>query len=333
MRVVVAAALALALAACTGTPGTAGTDALAIQTSTGPLVSWDFGKVTVGSRSVGLVLAVVNDTTEVTGLIHVATQGSGADQFVLDATGTNCNDQLVLAPGASCSAIVRFAPTSSAGKAGTLMVDASPGGTAMLDLAGTGMAAPPAPILTIKPPGHDFGVIEFGAPAAQAFQVTNAGAAAVNISSLVLDQQLGTGLSLAGTTCAGALAPGASCDLSVTFDPSTFGQDSGDLRIVTDSGIVTQGTNWVMGYGAGRLTVVKSGTGTGSVVSDGGGNPNIDCGATCSGLFLNADGHTLTATADSTSVFSGWSVASCTAGDTCVVSVGTTPTTITAVFQ
>jgi hypothetical protein len=60
------------------------------------------------------------------------------------------------------------------------------------------------------------------------------------------------------------------------------------------------------------LTITKSGTGT--VTSD----PNgIDCGSTCSYQFLFGTSVTLTATPDSSSIFSGWS------GDT----VGTNTTT------
>ncbi len=116
------------------------------------------------------------------------------------------------------------------------------------------------------------------------------------------------------------------------FDPAAFGQDGGDIVIATDLGSVSQGLNTIMGYGAGRITVTKDGTGSGTVSSDGGGNPNIDCGPTCSGLFVNA-AHVLAATPNATSVFVGWSDASCGASPTCNVTAGTTPVAITATFE
>jgi hypothetical protein len=52
------------------------------------------------------------------------------------------------------------------------------------------------------------------------------------------------------------------------------------------------------------LKVIKSGAGIGTVIS----NPNgIDCGSTCSYQFAYGTNITLTATPDSSSVFSGWS--------------------------
>jgi hypothetical protein len=52
------------------------------------------------------------------------------------------------------------------------------------------------------------------------------------------------------------------------------------------------------------LTVIKSGTGTGTVTSNLNG---IDCGSTCSYQFISGSNVTLTSTPDDTSVFSGWS--------------------------
>jgi hypothetical protein len=52
------------------------------------------------------------------------------------------------------------------------------------------------------------------------------------------------------------------------------------------------------------LTVTKSGTGIGTVIS----NPNgIDCGSTCSYQFIAGTNVTLTATPDISSIFDGWS--------------------------
>src|SRR5262249_28729918 len=52
------------------------------------------------------------------------------------------------------------------------------------------------------------------------------------------------------------------------------------------------------------LTVVKAGVGDGAVTSN---PPGIDCGATCAHAFGHGTSVTLTATADASSTFSGWS--------------------------
>ena len=56
------------------------------------------------------------------------------------------------------------------------------------------------------------------------------------------------------------------------------------------------------------LTVVKAGTGSGTVTSSPAG---ITCGSTCSALFASGTSVTLTATADSGSTFAGWSGEGC----------------------
>ncbi|SJM92816.1 DUF1566 domain-containing protein [Crenothrix polyspora] len=65
------------------------------------------------------------------------------------------------------------------------------------------------------------------------------------------------------------------------------------------------------------LTVSKSGSGTGKIISNPAG---LNCGATCSFDFAAGTFVTLTATADANSIFSGWSDPAC---------VGTAPCTIT----
>lgn len=76
------------------------------------------------------------------------------------------------------------------------------------------------------------------------------------------------------------------------------------------------------------LNISKSGTGTGSVVSNPAG---IDCGATCSANFSSGTSVTLTATPATGSSFAGWSGA-CTGTNTCVVTMSTA-TNVTANFE
>ena len=66
------------------------------------------------------------------------------------------------------------------------------------------------------------------------------------------------------------------------------------------------------------LTVVKDGTGSGSVTSAPAG---IDCGASCSAPYADGTKVTLSGTADSGSTFTGWSGEGCSGTDDCVVTM------------
>jgi hypothetical protein len=300
-----------------------------ISTGSVPLTSFDFGDVEVGTTSVILALTVTNDTPETTGVVSVTLGGADPGQYRLEPA-TDCDDGLVLAPGASCDVRLYFSPTALGTKDGDLEVTASPGGSASVILTGTGVVGPS---LSVNPPFGDFAVIEFGHPTSQAFTVTNTGPD-LSIAAVAVTPTFGSGFSVTSTTCVGALVNAATCNLTIRFDPSTFGQDSGDLVITTNLGSVAQGTNFVMGRGGGRVDVTLAGAGTGRVASDGGGNPNINCPTTCSGLYIDPT-HVLSATADEGSVFVGWSDegATCGTASTCEVVAGTMPRAITATFE
>ena len=69
-----------------------------------------------------------------------------------------------------------------------------------------------------------------------------------------------------------------------------------------------------------RLTVQKTGTGTGVVKDE---TRAIDCGASCAGEVTQGQTATLTATPDPGSIFAGWSGAGCEgSAPTCTVTVG-----------
>lgn len=76
------------------------------------------------------------------------------------------------------------------------------------------------------------------------------------------------------------------------------------------------------------LTVSKNGTGSGTVTSSPAG---ISCGSTCEASYLQNENITLTATSDSSSIFTGWSGGGCTGTGTCVVSLAN-DTTVAATF-
>ncbi len=136
-----------------------------------------------------------------------------------------------------------------------------------------------------------------------------------------------------GATCAAAFDQGSVVVLTATASPgSTFTGWSGGGCSGTGSCVVTMSaaTTVTATFQPTQhtLTVVRAGTGTGTVTSSTGG---IACGATCSESLLESTSVTLTATPDATTTFTGWSGAGCTGTGTCTVTM-TAATSVTATF-
>jgi hypothetical protein len=310
------------------TPLPAPHETIAITDSTGPLIAWDFGLLQVDAFSPALVLTVENDTSTVSNVLQVGFSGGDSDQFALDA-GTDCLGQVQLAPGASCSVRPRFAPTTSGAKATTLTINGGVAGSASILLSGTGA---PQAILSTQPSGFSFAVIEFGQPATETFTLVNGGVDVMIQSISVGGSISGGAFSVASTTCAGALASSASCNIVVEFNPGAFGELYGNLTVMTDHGPYAVG-DWVTGWGGTRITVQP--TGTGVVYSDS-GFPAINCGTdgtytdtSCSGLFITPD-VALAASGN----FLGWGGACSSSGTdaSCQLTLSTTATDVTAAF-
>jgi len=111
-----------------------------------------------------------------------------------------------------------------------------------------------------------------------------------------------------GSTCSASYAQGASVTLTATAGTdSTFTGWSGACS-GTGTCTVQLGADTSVGANFDgpdqRLNLTLDGNGSGTVTSDPAG---IDCGAVCSSPFPTGSSVTLTATADSGSVFAGWS--------------------------
>jgi uncharacterized repeat protein (TIGR01451 family) len=104
---------------------------------------------------------------------------------------------------------------------------------------------------------------------------------------------------------------------------------TGATRIVTASGAHLTRPIWKDSVTQWLLSVSKAGTGTGAVSSSPAG---ISCGGTCSASFADGTSVTLTATADSTSTFAGWSGCATVSGTSCTVMMNAGHT-VTASFS
>ncbi|HTG36399.1 MAG TPA: choice-of-anchor D domain-containing protein [Thermoanaerobaculia bacterium] len=176
-----------------------------------------FAAQDVGTTSAAQTVTLSNQGTASFSLTGITTTG--------DFTQTsNCG--AALAPGASCAVNVQFAPTANGSRTGTLRVaDTAPGSPHIATLSGTGRG----PAASLSPLSLDFGGQRAGfATAAKTVTLTNTGAGPMAISSIAVDGEF-----TQTNACPTSLAAGASCIISVKFNPAaaSLGMLTGTLRV------------------------------------------------------------------------------------------------------
>ncbi len=189
--------------------------------SASPL-SIQFAATVVGARSGSIPVTVTNTGQSPAQLS--APQLSSADYAV---AATTCG--ATLAAGAACSVLVAFSPTAAGDRPGTLTLAASGSNTVQVALDGAAIA--PAS-LAFSPASLTFAAENINTSSApQTLMLVNTGGVAATLGSPSVTGQF----TLAGTTCAATLAPGATCTVSVEFLPQSGGQQSGKLSIAGSS--------------------------------------------------------------------------------------------------
>ena len=226
----------------------------------GPLASvsptsLDFGTQTKGTTSAAQFITVTNAGNQTLTFSDVAPGGANATQFPLSGVPT-CVSNASLAPGASCTMGVTFAPNGTGPFSAEIDFFDNSGGSAgseqVVVLTGAGTAAVPQAVLT--PTSVQFGSESVGSStAAQTVTLTNSGGAGLNF----------TGVSVTGTNAAdfaietaggnpcpmpqGTIASGANCTVGVAFTPQTAGSKTATLSFADDApgspqGVALSGT-------------------------------------------------------------------------------------------
>jgi hypothetical protein len=103
---------------------------------------------------------------------------------------------------------------------------------------------------SFEPASWDFGTIVPGTGPSppKAFTLTNTGETDLQVFLVSIGSE--GDFSLAGNTC-GKLAPGASCEISATFDPSSAGAKRGQLDVASLDGLAPPASVELRGTGAG----------------------------------------------------------------------------------
>jgi hypothetical protein len=196
-------------------------------------------------------------------------------------TGGSCQD--TLAPGASCTVVVAFAPTNPVSSNATLSVsyDGTGAPSAIRRLAGSGTSAPVLVIqdfdvTDLRPAAWDFGTFGVGVSSTHEFYVLNTGGAT---ALSMFAPAIGTGFGYvggsypgAGGTCNTSLAAGSACKLEVVFQPVAVGPVTGNVKVdYHDAGSGAFSTVRVVtgvGTALGLLEIDDDGGNGGGLVSD-----------------------------------------------------------------
>ena len=195
-----------------------------------------FGPVVTGTTSAAQTVTVSNPTSSAAAVSSIAATG--------DFSQTNTCGSSIAANG-SCTVSVKFAPTATGARTGTLTVNAG-GVTSTVSLTGTGTA--PGPVLNAAPASLSFAGTDVGSgSAAKTVTVTNSGTAAASVSGVTA-----TGDYSQTNNCS-SVAAGNSCTVSVTFKPTASGTRTGTLT-VTSNASNSPATVSLTGSGIGATT-------------------------------------------------------------------------------
>jgi len=217
-----------------------------------------FGSVPQGTTSTNQTVTLTNTGgVNLTFLTAPELKGGEANDF---AIGPNsCGTAASLAPGSSCTVVVRFTPAQNAfGNRSTTLLfrdNSVTGSPQFVLLSGVATTTTPTVVTSL---GISFAptTVSFGAqPVAtisgsQFVVVTNTGAGNLIITSIAKSGGDTQDFSAPSTNCITTLAPGAQCQLSLTFTPLVSGNRAATL-IVTDNAPSEGSTQVIVVRGSG----------------------------------------------------------------------------------
>jgi hypothetical protein len=163
---------------------------------------------------------------------------SGDYERLVDQPATDCLEDQILAPNATCKLRARFDPTSTGARTGAFTVPASGGASITIDLTGTGTQTQfvrGAP--SISGGSQD---VDDGPTTPQAVAFTNTGTEDVTISSVDVTGDFGQATGDGADCTPGTpIHAGAVCNLRVQFDPGSVGSKTGSATLHSSAGDFT----------------------------------------------------------------------------------------------
>src|ERR1700722_10670654 len=207
-----------------------------IGNGTAPAISLSPSSLTFGSQDVGFSSATQTVTLANTGTgpLIISTITASTNYTQSNACGTF---PVTFASNSGCTIQVAFNPGSAGSSPGSLSISDNAGSSPQtVKLSGTGVA----PTVSLTPASLPFGNQFVGTTSsAQKVTLKNTGTVSLLVKNIAL-----AGTSPANfaetATCAGTLAPSASCTINVTFTPLALGSRTASLTVTDNAGNGTQ---------------------------------------------------------------------------------------------
>jgi hypothetical protein len=185
--------------------------------------SMNFANQTVGTTSASQIITLTNTGTETLTLSAVTVEGTNASEFKQTNTCA-----ATLAVSAACQITVTFAPAASGIRSATLNIPHDGIGSQTVPLTGTGDTT--VPTVTLSPGALNFVSQAVGTTSSAIVTLTNPGAGTVTAPTISVTGTNAGDFSQVNT-CSSELLAGTSCQVTVTFKPTTVGSRSASLNI------------------------------------------------------------------------------------------------------
>jgi hypothetical protein len=214
-----------------------------------------FGSVNVGASAAQTVTVTNSGTANLT-VGAVGSSNPLAAPFSL--SNDTCSNQTI-APSASCTMTVRFAPTATGSFTDSFTIPSNDAAKSSVpvNVSGTGVAVavPSISVTDSVSPASDlsvpFGSVVAGSSASQTVTVTNNGSADLLVGSVGASNPLAAPFSITDNTCSNqTVAPAASCTMTIVFAPTATGTFTDSFNIPSNDPAKSSVTMNVSGTGS-----------------------------------------------------------------------------------
>ena len=197
-----------------------------------------FGDITINKSSSPTTFMITNTGSVATGMPMMTIGGSTPGDFSIT---TDCSAPI--APLDNCHVTATLSPKSAGAKQATFTIDAGPGASVMGTVTGNGLTPGQ---LSITPDTGDCGsaLLMQTSTTTASFTVKNSGQTATSTLSISSSDSQFT-----ASGCATALAPNATCSLTVSFKPTMRGTQNASIKAGDGPGDPSPAISSVSGKG------------------------------------------------------------------------------------